>query len=80
MEISVTKVDVEYLKRAPDGGNHHVGSAFSRKQMIAAGHEIERLRRILTNGATTRGECMEFCRCAIEDADGRPCLDCDLPD
>jgi hypothetical protein len=37
-------VDVEYLKRAPHGGNRYVGSEYSRQQMIAAGHEIERLR------------------------------------
>lgn len=37
-------VDVEYLKSPPHGGIRHQESGYARKQMIDAGHKIERLR------------------------------------
>lgn len=40
----MVEVEVEYLKDPPYGGNRHYASEYGRKQMIAAGHEIERLR------------------------------------
>ena len=38
--------------------------------------ENARLRRIATDGPATSDECKEFCRCAIENGDSKPCLDC----
>ena len=38
--------------------------------------EERRLRRLLTDGPASPQECAEFCKSARDDADGKPCLDC----
>lgn len=38
--------------------------------------EERRLRRLLTEGPASPQECAEFCKSARDDADGKPCLDC----